>query len=194
MAMADVAPGTPRYTIQDDFATLRVAIPAPRNWPTILFLGFWLMAWAVGEIIVGALFLRGVLATLRGQTPNVGEGAGMLFMGIWLTFWTLGGGFALLVWLWSLAGREIITIDGEGLTIRRAVFGIGPARRYVAGYVDRLRVADESGASSGPWGGALAFDYGGDTIRFGAGLNPGEAREVLARIAARFPALTRGLE
>lgn len=194
MAMADVAPGTPRYTIQDDLATLHVTLRARRNWPTILFLGFWLMAWAVGEIIVGALFLRGVFATLRGQAPNVGEGAGMLFMGVWLTFWTLGGGFALLVWLWSLAGREIITIDGEGLTIRRAVFGIGPARRYVAGYVDRLRLADESGASSGPWGGGLAFDYGGDTIRFGAGLNPGEAREVLARIAARFPALTRGLE
>lgn len=194
MAMADVAPGAPRYTIQDDFATLRVAIPAPRNWLTILFLGFWLMGWAVGEIIVGALFLRGVFAALRGQTPNVGESAGMLFMGVWLLLWTLGGGFALLTWLWGLAGKEIIVVDGEGLTVRRAVFGIGPAKRYAAAYVDRLRLADESGASSGPWGGGLVFDYGDETIRLGAGLNPSEAREVLARIADRFPALTRGLE
>lgn len=192
--MAEVAPGPPRYTIQDDFATLRVTIPARRNWPIILFLGFWLTGWATGEIIVGALFLRGLLALLRGQPPDVGEGAGMLFMGIWLTLWTFGGGFALLTWLWNLAGKEIIAVDGEGLTIRRAVFGVGPAKRYAAAYVDRLRLADESQGSGGPWGGGLLFDYGGSTVRCGAGLTPHEAREVLARIADRFPSLTRGLE
>lgn len=192
--MGQSAPGTTRYKIRDDFATLRITIPARRSWFTILFLGFWLMGWAAGEIIVGGMLLRGVLAMVRGQTPDLGEGAGMLFMVLWLAFWTFGGAFALVTWLWNLAGKETVLIDGEALTIYRTVFGVGTAKRYAAAYVDRLRVAEESGDAQGPWSGGLAFDYDGKTVRFGAGLAPAEAREVLARIADRFPALTRGLE
>lgn len=188
------APGAARYDIRDDFATLRIAIPAPRSWLLILFLGFWLTGWAAGEIIVGGLFLRGILAMLSGQTPDIGEGAGMLFMGVWLALWTVGGGFALVTWLWNLAGKETVLVDGEALTIYRTVFGIGTAKRYAAAYVDRLRASEDSADSQGPWSGGLAFDYGGKTVRFGAGLTPAEARDVLARIADRFPALTRGLE
>lgn len=192
--MGQNAPGAARYEIRDDFATLRITIPARRSWFTVLFLGFWLMGWATGEIIVGGMLLRGILATLGGQTPDVAEGGGMLFMGVWLAFWTVGGGFALVTWLWNLAGKETILMDGEALTIYRTVFGLGPAKRYAAAYVDRLRVSEDSGDSRGPWSGGLAFDYGGRTVRFGAGLTPAEARDVWARIADRFPALTRGLE
>lgn len=189
--MASVRPGVPRYTIQDDFATLRITVPTRRNWVLMLFLGVWLTGWAAGEIIVGALFVRGILALLRGQTPDIGVGAGLLFMGIWLTFWTVGGGFALVTWLWNLAGKEIITLDGNALTIRKAVWGVGPAKRYDFAYVDRLRVSADS---QGPWAEGLAFDYGADMIRFGRGLSPAEAHEVWTRIADRFPTLTRGLE
>lgn len=192
--MASDVPRASRYAIRDDFATLRITIPARRNWFTVLFLGFWLTGWAAGEIIVGGMLVRGVLAMLRGQAPDFGVGAGMLFMLIWLAFWTFGGAFALVTWLWNLAGKETVLIDGEALTIYKTVLGLGPAKRYDAAYVDRLRVAEESGDSQGPWSGGLAFDYGGKTVRFGAGLTPAEARDVLARIADRFPALTRGVE
>ncbi|MDH7488784.1 MAG: hypothetical protein QHH80_04685 [Anaerolineae bacterium] len=192
--MAPTVPRASRYTVEDTFAALQITIPAPRNWLLILFLGFWLGGWATGEVIVGALLLRGILAMLSGQTPDTGEGAGMLFMAFWLTFWTLGGGFALFTWLWNLAGKEIVTVDGESLTIRKAVLGIGRSRRYEAAYVDRLRVSEDSGRSQGPWSGGLAFDYGGATVRFGAGLTPSDAHDVLARIADRFPSLTRGQE
>lgn len=188
------APGAARYDIRDDFATLRITIPARRSWFTVLFLGFWLMGWATGEVIVGGILLRGILATLGGQTPDVAEGGGMLFLGVWLAFWTVGGAFALVTWLWNLAGKETVLIDGEALTIYRTVFGLGRARRYAAAYVDRLRVSEDSGDSQGASSGGLAFDYGGETARFGAGLPPTEARDVWARIADRFPALTRGPE
>lgn len=179
-------PDARRYTIHDDFATLRIVIPAPRNWPTIFIVGFWLIAWAAAEIFVGVLFLRGILAALTGSPLDVGGVAAMLFLGAWLAFWTVGGGAALATWLWNLAGKEIVTVDGESLVIRKAVLGLGPAKRYAAAYVDRLRVSGDAGM--------LAFDYGGRTIHFGAGLTPDEAREVLARVAARFPSLTHGPE
>ncbi|MGB9593008.1 MAG: hypothetical protein ACPL7R_02580, partial [Anaerolineae bacterium] len=69
--------GKPRYAVEDTFTALRITIPARRNWLLVLFLGFWLGGWATGEVVVGALLLRG-------QTPDVGEGAGMLFMAFWL--------------------------------------------------------------------------------------------------------------
>jgi len=192
--MAPTMPGKPRYTVEDTFAALRITIPARRNWPVVLFLGFWLGGWAIGEVIVGALLLRDVLALLNGQTPDTGQGAGMLFMALWLTLWTLGGGFALVTWLWNLAGKEVVVIDGESLTLWKAVFGVGPSRRYEAAYVDRLRASGGSDGSQGPWSGGLAFDYAGSTVRFGAGLTPDEARDLVALIGDRFPSLTRGPE
>lgn len=192
--MAENMPKASRYVIHDDFATLRITIPARRSWFTVLFLGFWLTGWAAGEIVVGGLLLRGVLAMLRGQAPDVAEGGGLLFMGLWLAFWTVGGGFALVTWLWNIAGKETVVIDGEALTIYKTVLGLGPAKRYDAAYVDRLRASEDPADSQVPWSGGLAFDYGGNTVHFGAGLNSAEAREVLARIADRFPTLTRGVE
>lgn len=192
--MAEFQPDAPRYTIEDSFAALRIAIPARRHWLVVLFLGFWLAGWATGELFVAATLVEGLAAILAGRAPDMGSGAGLLFIGIWLALWTVGGGFALLVWLWNLAGKEVVVIDGESLTIQKAVLGIGPRKRYEAAYVDRLRVSEDYGGSRGPWAGALTFDYGGSAVRFGAGLTPVEARNVLARIADRFPSLSQGLE
>ncbi len=192
--MAEFQPSAPRYTIEDSFAALRITIPARRNWLVILFLGFWLGGWATGELFAGATLVRGLAAILSGRVPDIGSAAGTLFIAIWLALWTVGGGFALLIWLWNLAGKEVVVIDGESLTIQKTVLGIGPRKQYEAAYVDRLRVSEDYGGSQGPWAGALTFDYGGSTVRFGAGLTPVEARDVLARIADRFPSLTRGLE
>jgi hypothetical protein len=43
----------------------------------------------------------------------------------------------------------------------------------------------------GVGGGALAFDYGPRTYRFGSGLDDAEAREVLEALAPRLPGAAR---
>jgi hypothetical protein len=195
--MAAIQPPVPRYRIEDDFTTLRITIPARRNWPIILFLGVWLMGWAVGEVFVGATLFGGLYAVLTGQpqaADALGGQSGGLFMIVWLTLWTAGGGFALFTWLWNVAGKEIAFVDGDSLTIKKAVLGVGRSRRYAAAYVDRLRASGTQGDTQVPWTGGLTFDYGGSTVQFGAGLNQAEARQVLERIADRFPSLTRGVE
>jgi hypothetical protein len=36
-------------------------------------------------------------------------------------------------------------------------------------------------------GGLIAFDYGAQTFRFGAGVDEAEAKHILEKITARFP-------
>ena len=195
--MIRIQPPKPRYTVEDNFAALRVVIPARRSWALILFLGFWLTGWAAGEFFVGAMLIRGAIGLITGDPQAAGDTGGAIggtFMAVWLLLWTVGGGFALITWLWNVAGKEIVSVDSDALTIQKTVFGIGLSKRYATAYVDRLRATGEQGDTQGPWSGGLGFDYGGGAVQFGAGLSQAEAKEVLERIADRFPSLTRGLD
>ena len=195
--MISVQPPKPRYTVDDTFAALRITIPARRSWSIVLFLGIWLSGWVVGEVLAGTIMIRGLAGLLTGKTETVGDpwgtvgGLGLLF---WLALWTVGGVVALAMWLWNVAGKETVFINGESLTVRTSVFGIGRSRQYSAVYVDRLRASGDRDRSQSPWGGGLTFDYGGIAVNFGLGLSQTEANEIAALIGSRFPALTRAVE
>lgn len=115
-------------------------------------------------------------------------------MAVWFALWTLGGGAISAQWAWNVAGKETIFMNGESLTIKKSVFGVGRSRRYSIPYVDRLRASGDRDVSQGPWGGGLTFDYGGSAVNFGAGISQAQATEIAARIASRFPALAKGVE
>jgi hypothetical protein len=122
------------------------------------------------------------------------NGPPLPFAAVWLVAWTLGGGFALYVFWWSLKGRERILLTSSRLSIRRELFGAGRMREYDAAHIRDVRV---SPTPSGPigfrggleyWGiggGVIAFDYGATTVRFGAGLEEGEAKSVVAQVKSR---------
>ncbi len=196
--MTYVEPAKPRYTVVDSFGQLTISIPSRKNWFMILFLSFWLIGWAVGEIFV---FWVAVVPALRGLPGEGGEETTSfpwflrLFLLAWLGGWTVGGVVAIRVWLWNLKGVEIVTLDGESLRVCRRSVGKGREKQYRLQDVSALRV---SPATWDPWGmrqyewwsrsaGLLAFDYGASTVRFGYGLEEGEAKKLLAEIAQRFP-------
>ena len=81
-----------RSTIEDGPEGLSITIPARRQTFGLLFLPLWLIMWFPGE--VSAI---GKLATRQGRS---------LFLILWLTLWTVGGAYAVLMWLWMVAGRE----------------------------------------------------------------------------------------
>lgn len=185
--MAVVSPAKPRASITESSRGLEVVIPPRRRWFLMLFLGIWLCGWAVGEVMVSVAVFSPV-----GEVGG-GEIGGRLFLTVWLTAWTVGGGFAIYVFLWSLVGRERVLLTSSMLSIKRELFSMGRLREYEIHHVRDLRAAATPYNPSdfraglrfwGIGGGAIAFDHGSATVRFGAALEEGEAKAIVERMGA----------
>lgn len=174
-----------RISIADTAEGLRIVMPCRRSWFVICFLAFWLCGWAVAEVMVAHQFLKG-------DSPPEGE----LFMVAWFGVWTVGGVVAIYAWLWQLIGKETLTARGQIFTIRRDIGGVGFNKEYNLIHMRDLRIASvgssplEFSSSFQLWGvggGVIAFDHdGGRTVRFGAGLDESEAKQVVKAIKQRF--------
>lgn len=165
-------------------SALEIRIRPRRNGFLLFFLGFWLAGWAVGEAAALSALLQ----------PGGTAAPWLLAAG--LSLWTAAGGFALYAWLWQLAGREVVTVGASSLVLRRALLGPGRPRRYDLAKLENLRVAPPAReawrfpASLAFWGlagGAVAFDRGGRTHRFGLGLDEAEAADLVRRLRERLP-------
>jgi hypothetical protein len=177
-------PTDSRITIVDTTDGLRIVMPCRRSWFVICFLAFWICSWAAGEVMVANQLWKG-------DAPPEGE----FFMLTWLGVWTMGGAIAIYAWLWQLMGKELLTVRGQAFTIRRDIGGIGFDKEYRLTQMRDLRVG-RVGASPfdlsssfqlwGVGGGVIVFDYGAKTIRFGAGLDEAETKQVVTAITQRF--------
>jgi len=166
-------------TIEDAADGLRVTMPVPRMGCVSVFLGAWLVAWAVGELTA--------LSALGGMGTSFAPGSAFLL--IWLAGWTVGGVAAAGALMMSLGGREIVTI-GNGIIRRRAeAFGKGLSWRYPIERCSNFRptggTADEKTF--------ISFDYaaakGEQTVRFGSGLTEASTADIAERVWTAFPAL-----
>lgn len=164
-----------------------VTMPARRNIFALCFLPLWLVGWVFGEVAVSHELL-----TATSLDPQ------RLFLVVWLAGWTLGGGFALLIWLWMLAGRERVVLGHAALSVGRELFGLRRVKDYDLASVRNLRAGVVPGSAFATpaaarfahvIGGSLQFDYGSKTIRFGASLEEAEAKRLCATFLARRPSL-----
>lgn len=181
-----VKPPGPRHTTTEQADGVVIRIPSKRNIFIIGFLTLWLCGWLAGE--VGAPI--GLFTAARNDPGAVA------FMVVWLCLWTVGGAFTIYTWLWQIKGCEVVTVSPTALSIKREIFGYGRTRQYDPVEIRQLRVApltynpfDFRGSMAfwGVGGGALAFDYGFKTFRFGAGVDEAEARIILQIITDRLP-------
>ena len=167
--MALIRPSAGIAEVQDIPGGLSIGIPAPRQLFPMLFLPVWLVGWAFGELSAIADLLR------SGAQDSPG------FLMFWLVGWTLGGVGALAVFLWMLAGKQIIRLERGLLSVRWEVLGLGFGREYNVSDIANLRIAvgadlnpfsmSRAGDMWGYTGGPLVFDYGAHTIRIGIGEN-----------------------
>lgn len=201
--MPVIKPPKERCKIEESVASLKISIPARKNYFMLFFLGFWLIGWAFGEVIVSGMLLAGIFGLFARSSLFDGAGAagfsgGGLFLLAWLGGWTLGGGFALYAFFWQLAGKEMIEVSYDSIKIRRAIFGYGKTKEYMAAHIKDLRISPAAlGSNMLGWslassfwgisGGLFAFDYGAKTFRFGIGVDEAEAKQILEKILARFP-------
>jgi hypothetical protein len=198
-------PHKARYELRQELNNLVIAIPAKRNWFMILFLGFWLLGWAMGEVSVLGTLLAGASKAATsgiGEASNHPAGAfGGLFLLAWLGAWTVGGAFAIYAWLWQVKGIEEITFSAEAVTIANKIPMWNRQKNYRIENVKGLRVSNvpinfmDPARSMDFWGvtgGVLSFDYGSGTIRFGKGLEAAEAREIVSILRQRYPNVVAG--
>lgn len=184
-----VKPPGPRHTATEHADGLAIRIPAKRNVFIVGFLTLWLCGWAVGEVTA-------TIALFTSAQEEPGSAAFLLF---WLCGWTVGGALAICIWLWQINGCEVVTVSPIALSIRHDVLGFGRTKHYDVAEIRELRVAPlifnpfdfrSCMAFWGIGGGALAFDYGFKTYRFGGGVDEAEARVILQSIISRLPRLS----
>jgi hypothetical protein len=182
--MAKLHPNPSRIIVTDTSQGLRIVMPSSRSWFVILFLGFWICGWAVAEYMVSSQFLKG-------DAPPEGE----WFMLAWFGVWTVAGLFAIYALLWQVMGKEMVAVHGQTFKTRQDIGGFGFIKKYDLVQMRDLRTTQVSFnplnlASSlqlwGVGGGIIAFDYGAKTIRFGAGLDEAEAKQVVSAIKQRY--------
>ncbi|MBI5711482.1 MAG: hypothetical protein HZC42_14445 [Candidatus Eisenbacteria bacterium] len=189
MTTFDIA--QPRATVNDSADGLEIAIPAPRVWLAVLFLGFWLFGWATGEAFA--------IRQLFGPGPTEAR----MFLAVWLAGWTLGGGAALAACAWMLAGKERVRLLPDVLAIRRDVLGLGFTKPYPLDRVRNLRaqalpeippgLANPQALAGvktamrlvGVLGPGIAFDCDGRSVRFGFAIDLVEAQQLVTLLKAR---------
>jgi uncharacterized membrane protein len=91
----------------------------------------------------------------------------------------------LALWIWVVAGREDVEVDGGTLTLRRHVGPITSRRRFRASEVRDVRALEQREGLAERLGvptAALALEHDGRTVCFGSGLDEAEAAALAGRI------------
>jgi hypothetical protein len=183
-----------RISVEKDRSGLSITIKAPRNWFLVFFLPIWLTGWTFGGIMAISALVKG-----PDRSP---------FLMVWLCGWAAGEVIVALNWLWTVFGREVVSVRAGSFVHRREVFGYGLERSYAVQEVFNLRASGDFGTQN-RWGnnsltqmsgGTIAVDTKyGDTYRFGINLEEREAvavaKELSPYLNSRFEShLIHGFE
>ena len=174
-------PFSGRANITDNISEIELIIPAKKNYSLISIMILWLFGWVFGAIMAGKTFIN----------PEH-SGPPILFMTIWMTGWTLGGLGVIYFLVWSLFGKEIITIGNGLLTISKKGAMFSKAKSYELGFISNM-LAKELPLYSQSRNtlmsilnrGTICFEYGMKTIRFGDALDEAEARHIIELLRTR---------
>jgi type VI protein secretion system component VasK len=186
-----VQPPAPKHQIEDLGEKLIISIPSSKYWFITAFLGFWLIFWLAGELLIlGALILDGT------EAPPIA------ILLIWLVIWTATGGLMVSQFAWQVSGKEVVEVRTQSIKISQVCLGIHPSKEYLASHIKDLRVSSSNMNLNHPmlqwtyfynlpWyhnmAGSLAFDYGSRTFRFGMSIDEAEAKQIIAEIQQKFP-------
>jgi hypothetical protein len=189
--MEFVEPPKGRAKIADLGESVRIEIPLRHgiiDWLSLLFIFVFLVLWVAMPISVW----------IRMASQPKSENPPIFFLFLLMLLWAIGavcfGTLCSQILMQMLMGREEILVTPQELSIKRRPFG--KQLRYRLSEVKNLRVLEDLfSAVSEPWliwgmwwmgRGAIAFDYGMSTVRFGAGIEVAEARKIVALIKERF--------
>jgi hypothetical protein len=181
-----VKPPAPRHTISDLGDHLAVHIPSLKYWPVLLVSSMWFVMWlamAIGSVV-------GVFTTKITGPSDV------LFAVIWLGI-VFGIGMPIVYgFCWQIIGYEEILVSRQAIKIGQVALGLRTQKEYSADYIKDLRSSSADSDFMGrtfvfPFtknrSGAVAFDYGAKTFKFGSGVEEAEGKQIIAEIQNKFP-------
>ena len=176
--------GHERFTVEQSLQGEVIRIRAQRQIFAMLFLSFWLAMWTLGGMTA--------VYTLFTQFQ--------IFLMFWLCGWAIGWVAAAGTLLWMFAGSETIAVRGFDIEVAHHLPGFTRRWLYQGSRVKNLSVAQQPAwPFQFRWqipfvrvarNGSVKFDYGPRTIFVAAGLDEGEARMIVERMARKLPATT----
>lgn len=182
------------WSLEETSEGPRVVIPSPCLWPLALFFSVWLAGWTAGEMSA-AKALWQIIKTADGWGALLPGG----FLLVWLSGWTVGGVFAWGIFLFSLYGRETVTVRGNKLCIRPETFlGLGWTWKFdIPGMtppkVTAMDLPEGTAARAGTAAAALPRNYAhiaiesaGKRWKLGVGMQEQRARDLLYTLCSRF--------
>jgi hypothetical protein len=182
------------WTLEETTDGPRVVIPSPCLWPLAIFLGVWLCGWMAGEVSAAKSLWQ--LARTSDTWLALLPGAFLLF---WLSGWTMAGIFIWGAFLFSIQGREVVSLHGDRLRIRlETLVGLGWSWHFslpemappqlIAIPLQKNKDLDDTRLA-----GAMLPNYSGVVIRSGSkswrlglGVDEPGARDLLHTLTVRF--------
>ena len=173
--------GKERFTLDHTERGEVIKIKAPRQIFVMLFLPFWLVMWTFG----------GVAAVYALVTEF------QVFLLFWLCGWAVGWIAAAGTLLWMFAGSETISVRGRDIEVWHQALGFSKRWLYQGSQIRNLSIASQPAwPFQFRWqvpfmrssrNGSIKFDYGPRTIFVAPGLDEGEARMIVERLARKLP-------
>lgn len=188
-----------RIAIENRDDELRIAFPVRATLFNLFMITTGLALWAFTEVAAISTYITGhAPAGMRFMFNGV-DGRSSTnpdFMANWLMGWTVMGLFFAGMFLFAVAGREVIELDSTWLKRRRLILGFGRSREYRVASVAELRPAPLQVMAPYLWNfplnfntGTICFDYGRDTHYLGSGLSADERRYVIEEMCKRVKSL-----
>jgi len=178
--VAESTPTAIRSTVTDDeFGGFRITIPAASLAARRGF-GYGLIGWAAGTALLMVVTVCYLLSDMAPHGSASG-GTGLLFL--WVVTGMLGGGL-----VHATTSREVVTIDGKFLALRKELAGLHFSRTFGMAAIRNLRPARVVGERKryGHYPSAVSFDHGGATHYFGVGLSEAEVLRLIKTLRQRF--------
>ena len=166
-----------RFVIEQTPSGEQIRTKPPRNLFALIFLPVWLTGWTIGGVVaLWSLFTHF-----------------QAFTAIWLVFWVGFWVAAAGTWIWMAAGSETLRVQGADLEVAHHVLGYSRGWLYQGSQISDLSITNQMPLPYGfRWQvpffrvsrlGSIKFNYGPRTIYAAAGLDEGEARMIVDRLA-----------
>lgn len=172
----DIAPPTgPGSRVQELGDRLIIRFRPHRSWGAITFLLVWLTFWTFGGFAA--------FGALSGADP--GERA---FLLLWLCGWAVGECCVPAIIAWQLFGKELLTVTGQQLEVRKELGRFARSKKYDIARVDDVEPArvpsDEDERPRKDF--CLRISYDDKKIRIGEGMGEREAEYVTSVVLSRI--------
>jgi hypothetical protein len=201
-----VVPDHDKIRVQDGAGDLRITIRVTTPPFALAPVGFGLAVFVSMEIgAINALLNGGLRKGEHYQLPWMTEAIanGPDFNRLMLT-WIAFGAIAVLllagIFLWNIAGKEIIELNAATLKYTRRIPLLGYSREYSTAKITRLRLVpfpwtrQQNFSYFGFKDRTIAFDYGRRTRRMGSGLDEANAHYVIQKMRERMMSLGTDVE